>query len=151
MGKLTTPVATTDYLCCGQALEDLSGADRIGLAHFAGAKVMIIFYSASKCGCFFRLVAGLWVGRHPACRTMCQFQELREQCPGASVARYGAEQGVCGCIVLLGQREQPVPCKPFEPSFKLRSGWGKPYDVADVVHGELCHAPFHGFSSQWFL
>ena len=25
--------ATTDYLCCGQALEDLSGAGRIGLTH----------------------------------------------------------------------------------------------------------------------
>ena len=25
--------ATTYYLCCGQALEDLSGAGRIGLTH----------------------------------------------------------------------------------------------------------------------
>ena len=25
--------ATTDYLCCGQALEDSSGAGRIGLTH----------------------------------------------------------------------------------------------------------------------
>ena len=25
--------ATTDYLCCGQALEDLSGAGRTGLTH----------------------------------------------------------------------------------------------------------------------
>ena len=37
--------ATTNYLCCDQALEDSSGAGRIGLTHFcfASAKVDIIF------------------------------------------------------------------------------------------------------------
>lgn len=30
--------ATTDYLCCGQALEDSSGAGRIGLTHISFIK-----------------------------------------------------------------------------------------------------------------
>ena len=35
MGWVSYPyrAATTDYLCCGQALEDSSGAGRIGLTH----------------------------------------------------------------------------------------------------------------------
>ena len=48
--------ATTDYLCCGQALEDSSGAGRIGLTHisagtiplFSAAKVRIIFSTRKK-------------------------------------------------------------------------------------------------------
>ena len=49
--------ATTNYLCCGQALEDSKGAGRIGLTRislFAGAKVAIIFELASKYAFFFK-------------------------------------------------------------------------------------------------
>ena len=52
--------ATTNYLCCDQALEDSKGAGRIGLTRFrfAVAKVGIILKSAIACGdffiCFFR-------------------------------------------------------------------------------------------------
>ena len=52
--------ATTNYLCCDQALEDSKGAGRIGLTRFcfAVAKVDIILKSAIACGdffiCFFR-------------------------------------------------------------------------------------------------
>ena len=35
--------ATTVYLCCVPALEDLKGADRARLTHFAAAKVSIKF------------------------------------------------------------------------------------------------------------
>ena len=52
--------ATTNYLCCDQALEDSKGAGRIGLTRFcfAVAKVDIFLKSAIACGdffiCFFR-------------------------------------------------------------------------------------------------
>ena len=36
--------ATTNYLCCGQALEDSLGAGRIGLTH-TGCKGTTFFYS----------------------------------------------------------------------------------------------------------
>ena len=47
--------ATTNYLCCDQALEDSKGAGRIGLTRFrfAVAKVGIILKSAIACGDFF--------------------------------------------------------------------------------------------------
>ena len=49
--------ATTNYLCCGQALEDSKGAGRIGLTRFslfAGAKVDIFFDLTSKHVFFFK-------------------------------------------------------------------------------------------------
>ena len=47
--------ATTNYLCCDQALEDSSGAGRIGLTHFcfASAKVDIIFKTTILSNTFF--------------------------------------------------------------------------------------------------
>ena len=33
MGKLTVSRSDTDYLCCGQALEDSKGANRTALTH----------------------------------------------------------------------------------------------------------------------
>ncbi len=50
--------ATTNYLCCGQALEDSLGAGRIGLTHnlckgsafFVICKIMVAFF----CGAFSR-------------------------------------------------------------------------------------------------
>ncbi|MDE5711443.1 MAG: hypothetical protein K2I27_10100, partial [Bacteroides sp.] len=47
--------ATTNYLCCDQALEDSKGAGRIGLTRFcfAVAKVGIILESAIGCADFF--------------------------------------------------------------------------------------------------
>ena len=47
--------ATTNYLCCDQALEDSKGAGRIGLTRFASAKVDKIFKSAIPCPNFFQL------------------------------------------------------------------------------------------------
>ncbi len=45
--------ATTNYLCCDQALEDSKGAGRIGLTRFAVAKVDIFMYSAIATDNFF--------------------------------------------------------------------------------------------------
>ena len=45
--------ATTNYLCCDQALEDSKGAGRIGLTRFAVAKVDIFMYSAIAADNFF--------------------------------------------------------------------------------------------------
>ena len=47
--------ATTNYLCCDQALEDSKGAGRIGLTRFcfAVAKVDIIFKPPKLLGFFF--------------------------------------------------------------------------------------------------
>ena len=51
--------ATTNYLCCDQALEDSSGAGRIGLTHFcfASAKVDIIFKTTILSNTFFLILA----------------------------------------------------------------------------------------------
>ena len=51
--------ATTNYLCCDQALEDSSGAGRIGLTHFcfASAKVDIIFKNYNTFEYFFLILA----------------------------------------------------------------------------------------------
>ncbi|MDU7604141.1 MAG: hypothetical protein E7K37_17240, partial [Bacteroides caccae] len=45
--------ATTNYLCCDQALEDSKGAGRIGLTRFAVAKVDIFIDSAIGARNFF--------------------------------------------------------------------------------------------------
>ena len=45
--------ATTNYLCCDQALEDSKGAGRIGLTRFAVEKVDIFMYSAIAADNFF--------------------------------------------------------------------------------------------------
>lgn len=47
--------ATTNYLCCDQALEDSKGAGRIGLTRFASAKVDKNFKSAIPSPNFFQL------------------------------------------------------------------------------------------------
>ncbi len=51
----TYSIPTTNYLCCDQALEDSSGAGRIGLTHFcfASAKVDIFFETAILSCTFF--------------------------------------------------------------------------------------------------
>ena len=53
--EITNRAATTNYLCCDQALEDSSGAGRIGLTHFcfASAKVDIIFKTTILSNTFF--------------------------------------------------------------------------------------------------
>ena len=54
-GSLLYRAATTNYLCCDQALEDSSGAGRIGLTHFcfASAKIDIIFKTTILSNTFF--------------------------------------------------------------------------------------------------
>ena len=48
-------ISSSFYLCCDQALEDSSGAGRIGLTHFcfASAKVDIIFKTTILSNTFF--------------------------------------------------------------------------------------------------
>ena len=46
--------ATTNYLCCDQALEDSSGAGRIGLTHFCFASAKVdIFFKTTILSCTF--------------------------------------------------------------------------------------------------
>ena len=40
-------------LCCGQALEDSKGADRIGLTRFAAAKVVLFVHLSKRMRHFF--------------------------------------------------------------------------------------------------
>ena len=48
--------ATTNYLCCDQALEDSKGAGRIGLTRFAVAKVGIFFESTNFLQIFYEIL-----------------------------------------------------------------------------------------------
>ena len=47
--------ATTNYLCCDQALEDSKGAGRIGLTRFAVAKVGIFMNPTIDMDNFFHI------------------------------------------------------------------------------------------------
>ena len=48
--------ATTNYLCCGQALEDSLGAGRIGLTHNFGKVTMFFFNLQIKPGFYLQII-----------------------------------------------------------------------------------------------